>query len=99
MRRILPRSRSISPDMRMSMTSFAHMTGAHLHRTLGGLEARLGAAHNNGPDLAGVCHQSESPIKPVGSSPIVSDSPPTDRDSDDAHFEYYNRKEREAKRR
>ena len=75
-----------------------NMTGAQLHRTLGRLETRLSAAPLGSAPQVSVT-RANPPIKPVGSSPIVSDSPPSDRDSDDAHFEYWNRKDREAKRR
>jgi hypothetical protein len=75
------------------------LTGPPLYRALGRLESRLGAASTSGPTPQTSVTRANPPFKPVGSSPIVSDRPPTDADSDDYHFEYMNRKEREARRR
>lgn len=75
------------------------LTGGPLLRALGRLEARLVAAPSGPAAQAPSITRANAPIKPVPSSPIVTDTPPTDSSSDDAHFEYWNRKEREAGRR
>jgi hypothetical protein len=64
------------------------------------LEARLDPAPS-GPGSSAPQHTSASrPIRPVGSSPVVAHEGPPDDSADlDAHVQYWNRADREAKRR
>lgn len=43
--------------------------------------------------------QAPAPIRPVGTGSVASDEPPGDSASDDEHIAYWNRKDREARRR
>ena len=64
------------------------------------LETRLEAAPSGSASSAPVTTSAKPPIRPVGSSPVVaSEGPPDDSADLDAHAQYYNRLDREARRR